>query len=466
MTAVAAHTPRMDPIRASAVWLSRRTCFEIGVAFTASFFVLAVLYGLMIPAWLPYDEPAHFYYAAHLAGLPGFPVPGATHIIYEARKQPPLAYLLYVPFLRLTSTDTYTTQLSLLRIVTATISALAVAANLAIVAQLTRGMRHCRALFTTAGALLVFNPAYIADSAALSNDALFNLLAALSVLVGLRFVIAGSREAEWSGIALAIIVGLAGATKALGLPLLALPVLLLAVRVRCNGRVDLSLKRLAGALAVGAIVACIPYVQDQIMYHDPFGTRFWRSISSSHPMRLRDIPRIPALFVSSYWLFVTFLRDLLVIRPSRLEYAPFFLLSIAPLALLTRRTDPDLRRRPAVWVALIVVSLALVAFVLKNIEDYGPEGRYLFGVAGPLAWLIACGVQALLPEGGRRRVLLLGAVTAYVSLYGCYASVRYLTHAPLQYSNIYYRERSLSPVGPTVYIPRVRDGAHRDTGRP
>lgn len=415
---------------------------SIGLMLATGFVVVAILYMLLIPRWLPYDEPSHFYYVAHIVGLPHFSVPAKiAHLDYEIRQQPPLAYLLYSPFLKAAVRLDVVSQLFVLRCVSIALGAATVYANVWIINALIGAHRLRSLLLATAGALVAFNPAFIAVSCTVTNDGLFDLLTALSIVVAILTVReVTSTRARWLLIGLGALLGLDASTKALALPLLLLPIVVVVVRfVWLNGGGKL-LPWLMLALFIELLFGTLYYLSNLLIYNDPFGTSYTQPLMHSHRMHLSDASKIIPLSFVTFWFFVDYLRNSLVVRPSRWEGLPFLILSLAPLiafgSIVIRRIIRPVLTRERVIVGSILI-LSLVSFVYKNIVDFGPEGRYLFGVIGPISWSIAEGIAYLALPSQRRRQWILRSVILFMIIYSLYAGLRYLSYAPNPYPNLY-----------------------------
>lgn len=188
----------VTPVRAdhwSELWRSRS--FRLGMSGVLMLYTgLALLWIFGVPLFGPADERAHVDYAwqvAHghlpLAGpwfTPQFPELGQTTNVQHVANHPPLFYAVAGPLLRLAdATGHPATGLYAIRLLNAatTFVTILVVARLAaeITARTGRGMRA--AVVLTASALVAVNPALLAASGAIQNDALSILLAALVTLV-------------------------------------------------------------------------------------------------------------------------------------------------------------------------------------------------------------------------------------------------------------------------------------------
>lgn len=421
---------------------ARLALLQVGPVMIAAFVMMAGLYAALIPHWLPYDEPAHFYYVAHLAGESGFTEASKMGPTYELHVQPPLAYLLYALVFKLVVAQDSGIQLAVLRGVSVVLGAATVYVNLCVVRRLIGRKQYRPLLLAATGALLAFNPAFLAVSATVTNDGLFDLLTALCLLLAMRLVEPPDlARTGWWLIGLGALIGLDCSTKALALPLLALPMIVVAARALLHKYTQGLGRWLMPALLVGVLCGAPAYVANQVANRDPFGSIYWHALVHAQGMRLSDLKHIVPLTFTSFWLFVTYLRDALPVKPRQLEYVPFAALSILPFiaaagTILGHRLRSLLT--PARVVAGGAVVLGVGAFLYKNLDDFSPEGRYLFGLVAPIAWSIAQSASYLSRRDERLRRAIFAAIIIFMVAYSLYAGVRYLGHAPNLFPNLYH----------------------------
>ena len=227
----------LDPLKGISVRPARCLAAIIGI-----YLVLAMLFAVYTPAWQNPDEPAHYNYVKYLAEQHRFPVlkPGdyqgaylweikAAHfppemsidpIRYEFH-QPPLYYLLAAAVYQLSGG-----ALLPLRLLTAAIGAVLLVVVYWTVQEVAP-RRPELALATTA--FVAWLPMHVAQSAAVGNDLLAELLLAAIVLLAIRYLkmpAAGSagRSTVQALVVLGIATGLAFVTKSgiyVALPLVA-----------------------------------------------------------------------------------------------------------------------------------------------------------------------------------------------------------------------------------------------------
>jgi 4-amino-4-deoxy-L-arabinose transferase-like glycosyltransferase len=402
------------------------------VAVLAAYALLAVRYALLTPLWQNPDEPAHVAYVQDVARTGRLPVlepgdwdaallerlkngqlqPGdsVASIRYESW-QPPLYYLLAAPVARLSGDrDVYA-----LRLFDVALGVLTLLLAYAAGRRVFDKDAYWVALAVPVTMIGV--PMFTAISAAVSDDALANLLAALLTLLLLRLVsldAVGWHEAVVLGVAL----GLGVLTKlllALFAPI-ALVVLLLAARRARLGRSEAA--RLAVGLAVVAFVVVLPWLVRQGL------TYGWTDLLATrrHDAVVGDQPRFPGLtpgyaagwaatVFHSFWAQFGWMA---IPMPDRLYWAwgALCLLALLGLAWWLRSRRP--RAAPGIVALLALIALtAFAVLVGYNTVFIQAQGRYLFPALVPMAILLVLGWRALhIPALALPIVLV--ALNAYV----------------------------------------------------
>jgi 4-amino-4-deoxy-L-arabinose transferase-like glycosyltransferase len=395
----------------------------------AAYALLAVRYALVTPLWQNPDEPAHVAYVQDVARTGRLPVlepgdwdaallerlksgrlqPGdsVASIRYESW-QPPLYYLVAAQVVRLPAEN----EVYALRLFDVALGAATLILAHAAGRRVFGNDQPWLALSVPVAIIGV--PMFTAVSAAVSDDALANLLAALLTLLLLRLVPAdavGWREVIVRGVA----VGLGVLTKlllALFAPV-ALVALLLAARRAHLGRSEAT--RLAIGLAVVAFLVVLPWLVRQGL------TYGWTDLLATrrHDAVVADQPRFPGLTPAyaagwattvfhSFWAQFGWMA---IPMPDRLYWAWGALTLLAALGLawwrLTGGSSPSI----GLLAAIVLANLALL--VAYNAVFIQAQGRYLFPALVPLAILLVHGWRALrLPP--LAPAILLVALNAYV----------------------------------------------------
>jgi len=355
-------------------------------AFRARLFLAAgiglrlFLAGALPPGEAP-DERAHLAYVRALAEERRFPVqeeavaPGAIHYEYY---QPPLWYLGAVPFHLLGRPLGEEGPLYAVRLWNVFLSAVLLAASLALVGRIAPGAHDLR---VAAAAFLAFWPALASNGAVAGNDPLAALLVTLALLP-LVAIASGEASTLRRGVSLALLLGLALSTKMTGFVLV--PIVLAAFALRA--RAVLGALRAAPILLGGLAIAAPWYLRNVRVYGDPFALGVGNVEWADRPSLPRALLEVATSTARTFWVAFGRYNEVETpgIRP--LAYALTLVLLAAGgfrLASGWKRLDPLLRRR----IALLALGAgALAALALSfGFRYHQPQGRFLFPLAGPLA---------------------------------------------------------------------------------
>lgn len=404
-----------------------------------SYAIISIVYALLIPKGLPYDEPSHFYYVAHLAGLKNFVDRGS----YELAIQPPLAYLIYTPFFKIFLGTNITNLFFSLRLITVIEGTASLYFSLLVLAELMEKQPQRQLIVITAAAVAAFNPASIAVNSSITNDTLLQLETVLILWLVIKIAkkptgYVAKKELLWLG----LLIGLAGATKALALPLLAMPTTLLILRIYQDKRELKNWKWFAIATMLAIILATPFYLYNQLQYNDPFGAIYWQNtVQQNNPFRFTEIDNFVSLTFATYWSFANFLRDLSVVKPSKIEYVFFLFLSLCPVISLSWKvvTRHKLRRNIKVEHKAVAafVLFTVIGYLLKELQDYSPNGRYLASVSVIFSLLIVYSIYELIPKNVRIKKVWLYGITIFMISYSVFAAFYYLLNVPNLYPHLF-----------------------------
>ncbi|MCA1645049.1 MAG: hypothetical protein LC797_06120 [Chloroflexi bacterium] len=391
--------------------------------------VLAFGYIRLTPIWQNPDEPAHYNYVVFVAETGGLPEltsgdwdsalldrlkngrlrPGDAvgAIRYEAW-QPPLAYLLLAPLVRLAPADPVDVLVYRLR------------AFDAVLGEATLGVAFFAArqvlaphLAMAVPLVMVGIPMFTAVSAAVSADPLANLIAAgvLLMLLGRVRRSVAEFDRRWA-IGAGALIGFGLLTK-LALAIF-VPLVMVVILTRSSQRIRESLLLLA---TTGLLL--LPWLVHQVTTYgwaDPLAT-------TRHAQVVLDQPRFPGLSVAwlsgfvtttfhSFWAQFGWMG---VVAPDRLYLAWGVLVVIGLAGLVLRRRqlgEPEWR------CVLFSVAAAAIGYLGYNLAYEQFQGRYLFTALVPLAVLLVGGWAAWLPRSAQAwGVLLVGAVLVALNAY-------------------------------------------------
>jgi uncharacterized membrane protein len=413
-----------------------------------AYLALALGYARLTPIWQNPDEPAHYTYVEFVARSGGLPVlepgdwdaallerlkngrlePGDSieAIRYEAW-QPPLYYVVAAQVFRVVRSESVDDRVHWLR----AFDVLLGAATLGVAYAAGRRCFGPRRpwLAVAVPLAMVGVPMYTAVSAAITDDALSNLLAALLVLVLLRLVSgaplrAGGSASPWLAVvALGLLLGLGVLTKLL---LALFAPIAVGVLWYAGRRVGVARAPLAGyvvAMGAVALVVLLPWLVRQGL------TYGWTDLLATgrHAAVVADQPRFPGLSwpYAAGWATMVFHSSwaqfgwMAIPMPDRLYWA-WGALTLAGLVVWPVRRRPT-AGGPVVTVCAVIALATWLVLVGYNLTFEQAQGRYLFPALVPLCALLVLGWSALAPRRLREALpvgLAIGlvALNAYVLL--------------------------------------------------
>ena len=267
--------------------------------------------------------------------------------------------------------------------------------------------RNEKTIATLAAAIVAFNPMFIFISASVNNDNLATPLATLALLLMARLITRGATMPRF--VVLGIVLGLGALTKISNLALLGVAACVFAyllfgrgpLRARMNAdeKPISALVRarprpiLMGCLICAALVIIIAfwwYARNWILYGDPSAFNVWVAIAGGRPTPATFASLLGELqgFRISYWGNFGAVN---IIAPEWVYILldTFTVLAIVGLLIgLFRRTLPRLLALPALWLALILISL--VRWTLLTMAS---QGRLIFPAIAAVAILLAYGLN-------------------------------------------------------------------------
>ncbi|GAB4428598.1 MAG: glycosyltransferase family 39 protein [Chloroflexi bacterium OHK40] len=412
---------------------------------------LALLQGLLYlfvtPPWEHYDEPGHFLYAAEIAAgelhargpaavaisrevadsmyrhgfldgafRPDLLAPGPVRVGEDQRVHPPLYYALVAAPLRVVRFLAIETQLYTARVVSLLLYVLTIVAAWRIAVVLAPGDPLAQALLP---ALVLLVPTFADLMTAVNNDVLLNFAVTVAFLGAVHLVRDGLRPVPLLLALLGLTVAVAAKRTGLAATIPVGLALLWAVR-RAPLRPWMLLVG-AGMAAVVAATALRPVVVGQTVLIEP---RPWLEALDQRYLRLsldawlRSVSDIAAAIQPSQALvvvgFTSFWGRLSwgnVALPAPLD-GVFAVLCLAAgcgllLGLLRGREEPLVERRIR-WIFVVAVAVGVLALFARlhplpppGVDAYIPRGRYLFWAIVPVVYLMAYGIQHLVPERWR-----------------------------------------------------------------
>lgn len=284
-----------------------------------------------------------------------------------------------------------------------------------------------------------FWPQFLAVSAWINNDNLYNLLTTLALLVMLVILRRGMTARNTA--LLGAVIGAALLTKVSAL-FLAAPV---GVLFLFEGRRGWRYAPLVAGVAFA--IAGWWYVRNAILYNDPLGTQ---AQYAALPMVIRDPwTKSPAANLAQAWAplskvwlsfgFYTNIQVPWVFQVVFVAWLALGLIGAARIAWGWRARPPGeprlvLAQKQAILMAVYagVLVVAVCGFALVN--QYGVQGRYLYPALAIMAGLLALGLEVWAPARLRLRAALAAAVVsaglALAALLGWYLPAYAIQPAP------------------------------------
>jgi hypothetical protein len=325
--------------------------------------LLGVVYAVLVPAGLPYDEPSHWANVLFLVDHGRLYDLRSGAISYEAQ-QGPLAYLAYAApaglarLLGLSQGVAFTlsriTGLALLAVLVVVVHAL-----------LRRVAPTHPATALVGTAVVCLNPMVVAMAASIQNDVLSLVLA-----VGAMTVAADPRElTRRRALLLGVVAGAALLAKITVAPaLLVVTMVLLARRT--------PLPRLLEALVVAIAVSGWWFVRNDVLYGDLTGIAGVRARGFSFPPApihgLVGVKDLAAEVVTCLWVPTEYFRNVIDLPPPVRVLIALVTLGLAGTGLM--QTAGVWRRDRPSWGAWTVAGTAMLALIVWFVTRVAVQG--------------------------------------------------------------------------------------------
>lgn len=427
-------------------------------ALVAMYLVLAGLYAVRTPDWQAPDEPAHYNYVRQIADEGRLPViaPGDWQQDYqEALKasgfapelldrldtiqyedhQPPLYYLLLTPVYALTGGD-----LLALRLTSVLLGAGVVVGAWAALRAAWPGQPG---LALSGAGFVAFLPQHLSILASVNNDALAELIAALTLWATVSYL----RGRRVPPMALGALTGLALLTKTTIYFLAGIVVLAVLMRGRrAQWAPRVVIAHLAAVIIPAVLIGGSWWARNLHVYggadftgldrHDAVTVGQMRTdeylevvLGGSEQQYLKNLFRTT---FHSFWGQFGWMAVPLPARVYRLLLV--FTAGVLAGALLFARQERwprtlDGPGRDSLTLFVLVILLVAAAFALYNLNFVQFQGRYLYPALIPLAGVVGAGLYgwARLIAGQRRIATWLPlAATGALALFALYALEAYL----------------------------------------
>lgn len=372
--------------------------------------ILAAVYWHYTPYGAAPDEVPHARYIEHLVNARALPVyeTGAAEG-YEFY-QPPLYYVLAVPFYAVGKIAGMGNPAALARLLSLILGGLSIIVTYAAVV---RALPRRRELALASAGFVAFLPTHVMTSSMVSNDILMELVfgaALLLMAIGLTDGFSIRRSAG-----LGVIIGLGILTKMTCLALI--PIAAVACFLAWKPQNTEAKTRLASVgVCFGAalVIGGWWFIRSGIVYGDVTGMAQLQQSFLSHSKNVQDwisagLPPLAYLQLVIVWTFQSFwgvFGFMNVFMPVWIYWA-LAALSLVALAgtrraLKSMEEDAEYSSR-TLMVFWITLALVAVAFLKLNMTVFQAQGRYLYPAMIPIALLWVLGLGGFIPKN--RKVL-------------------------------------------------------------
>ncbi len=366
------------------IWLIAIICAHI---------LLSAVYWHFTPFGVPPDEGPHALYVRQIAENHSLPVFNPyDHAQYEDH-QPPLYYLLAVPFY-------WIGDGILVRLLSIILGALSI---LVIYLAVSRAFPDDPRLGIAAAGFTALLPTHVMLSSSVSNDILVELVFGLVLLVMTGLLRDGITPRR--SIALGVVLGLGILTKTTCLILF--PVALLAY-IMCAKHAGIrnAFVHFLVALVTSLVIGGWWLVRNQMLYGDPlaasqFAQAFAHTAKPEYWLSRGITLPSYVLFVIA-WTFCSFwgvFGHMKVFMPAW-AYVGLGVAALAPIlgTLIGLRRPKDDQQRAVIVLYNILLLLVVLAFIGFNLKYFQAQGRYLYPAILPIAAYWSLGIRRLLPE--------------------------------------------------------------------
>lgn len=378
------------------------------IAILVAHVILSAVYWHYTPYAAPPDEGPHGLYVQSLADTHKLPVFDPSDRQHYESHQPPLYYVLGMPFYIVGKALGLTNPAEMIRLLSLILGALSIYIIYRAVRTAFPDEPH---LGIAAAGFVALLPTHVMLSSSVSNDVLVELLFGVTLLLSTDLLFNGTSIRR--ALTLGVVLGLALLTKTTCLILF--PVVLLAYlivwrRGASGGKAVTG--HLALALAVSLIIGGWWLVRNNMLYGDPlamtqFGQAFGHTAKPEYWLSRGFTPTTYGVLVL-VWTFCSFwgvFGHMKVFMPTG-AYVALAAFSLV-IGIAALRKEIELGRKPGQQrdVLLLynaVLLLVVAAFVGFNARYFQAQGRYLYPALLPIAAFWALGIAKLVPARAAR----------------------------------------------------------------
>ncbi|HUV05710.1 MAG TPA: glycosyltransferase family 39 protein [Armatimonadota bacterium] len=370
--------------------------------------VLALVYWRCTPFGASPDERPHGKYVQALVESRSLPVFSTSDPEGYEYHQPPLYYLMGVPFYLAGRLSGLANPAEMVRLLSLLLGGLSI---LIAYAAVRAALPEEKGLPLAVAGFVALLPTHVMLSSSVSNDPLAEVVFGLALLVIAGMLVDGPKWRRTVGLGLVLGIGLLTKTTCV----LLFPVALLAYLLAWQ-RGTLAAKSVAGhlgaAVGVSLIIGAWWLVRNQAIFGDPFAmSQFQRAFQ--HTATLESLLSkgwswgVYSALVGA-WTFASFwgvFGHMKVFMPTW-TYCALAAISIAAgigsLRSTVRIRATSVASRDVLLVYGVTIALVLLAFIRFNLTFFQAQGRYLYPALIPISVLWALGISELLPAQWRR----------------------------------------------------------------
>lgn len=364
--------------------------------------VLSVVYWVHTPLGAPPDEGPHWKYVRDIVKTGSLPVFDAADRANYERHQPPLYYVLGVPFYVIGEKVGMESPGEMVRLLSLVLSVLVTLVVYRAVSVFTT----VHGLPVACAAFVALLPTHVMLGSSVSNDLMVELAFGVMLLVVSSMLANGMNWRRTLALGAVLGIGLLSKTTCvLMYPVVCLGFLLLLERKRA--RVVTVVSHLSAAVGVSLVIGGWWLVRNQVLYGDPLAlTQFRQAFEhTATPKFWYDRGFTPGmyLFLVLGWTIRSFwgvFGHMSVWMPMWLYHALTFISFIVYTTSITvifklRKESPV--HRDMILVYITVIGIVCAAFVKFNTIYFQAQGRYLYPALIPLSLFWALGTARLIP---------------------------------------------------------------------
>lgn len=356
--------------------------------------LLCTLYWSQTPFGLPPDEGPHGKYIMHIVEHHNLPIFDPNDKVNYESHQPPLYYLLGVPFCVLGVMFNLHDPASAARALSVIIGALSLVCVYLTVQEIFSNRRISRG----STAFVALLPQHVMLSSSVSNDILTELIFCGSLLLMVKQLKHGIswRNTIYIGILLGI--GILTKTTCIMLIPTYIAAILITI-VRRSASTAEIVKHSVAALIIALIVGIGWLIRNTILYGDMFGMRLFQTAfqNTAKPEYFlnRGLSILQYILMVAAWTFASFwgvFGHMNIFMPTWVYIILGLIFIIAMIMSIVdwvKKARQDGNIKDAGILCTVLFVLILVSFIRFNATFFQAQGRYLYPAIIPIA-IVSC----------------------------------------------------------------------------